>query len=259
MIYLYSGSPGSGKSLHAASEIYKGLKKRDALYIGNFGINEDLFSDLELLNWVELNNNVLTPDNLIRIAKAYHSLHPLKSVNKFERSIRLYIDEAQIIFNARSWQKQSNSEWGKFFGVHRHYGYEITLISQGDYLLDKQCRGVIEYEFKHRKIANIGTAGFVLAIFFGGGLFYCHRLWYPAKEPIGGGFFRFRRKFDSLYDTHASFAVDSGVYVTPESTAELEFFIKREEIKKELLEDEKKRKIKKTDYIDTFDFDAGYE
>lgn len=259
MIYLYSGSPGSGKSLHAASEIYKGLKKKDALYIGNFGINETMFSELEILNWVELRNDVLVPENLIRIAEAYHFLNPIKSVNRFERSIRLYIDEAQIIFNSRNWQKQSNSEWGKFFGVHRHYGYEVTLISQGDYLLDKQCRGVIEYEFRHRKIANIGTAGFVLALFFGGGLFYCNRLWYPGKEPIGGSFFRFHHKFSDLYDTHASFAFDSGANIATESKAELAFFLKREEIKKEILEDGKKRKIKKTDYIDTFDIDTGYE
>lgn len=71
--------------------------------------------------------------------------------------------------------------------------------------LDKQVRGIIEYQLLHRKISNIGIAGALVGSLFGGGLFYCVEVWYPQKERIGGGFFLFNKRLDKLYDTHAIF------------------------------------------------------
>ena len=39
MIYFYTGTPGSGKSLHMASEIYEAMYKGKNV-IANFEINE---------------------------------------------------------------------------------------------------------------------------------------------------------------------------------------------------------------------------
>ena len=39
MIFLYSGTPGSGKSCHAAREIALRLQRKDSVVIGNFYFN----------------------------------------------------------------------------------------------------------------------------------------------------------------------------------------------------------------------------
>lgn len=42
MIYLYSGTPGSGKSLHQADDIFWDLRLNKPV-VANYPINEDLF------------------------------------------------------------------------------------------------------------------------------------------------------------------------------------------------------------------------
>ena len=41
MVELYSGTPGSGKSLHLAEKIYNTLKYTDKLVITNFSLDEE--------------------------------------------------------------------------------------------------------------------------------------------------------------------------------------------------------------------------
>lgn len=209
MIYLYSGTPGSGKSLHAAQVIYKGLKSGDAFYLANFPINRDLFTKKELENFGYIRNDWLNPDILVKFSVLYWDMmkekHGKISISKFERGIRLFIDESQMLFNARDWQSNSKKGWPTFFSVHRHYGYEVVLITQMDTSLDKQVRGILEYNCIHRKISNIGVAGAIFSFLLGGGIFYYCLVWYPQKERIGGSWFRFSKKLDSLYDTHALF------------------------------------------------------
>lgn len=207
MVFLYSGTPGSGKSLHAAKDIYRGLRRSKALYIANFPINLDIFNESERKRFIFVPNNELLPSKLVKIAIEYWNENVAKNLKEAERSIRLFIDEAQLIFNSRSWQKKQNQDWGAFFSVHRHYGFEIVLISQQDFNLDKQVRGVIEYNYIHRKLSNVGILGKCLS-FLLGGLFYCKEIWYQQNDKMDGYFFRYRSIFDNLYDTGALFGVD---------------------------------------------------
>lgn len=215
MIYLYSGTPGSGKSLHAAKVIYKGLKTGDSFYMANFEINRSLFKETELKNFGYIPNDKLCPENLIEFSRLYWDMIKRREgkipISKFERGIRLFIDECQMIFNARDWQRNSKKGWPTFFSVHRHYGYEVVLITQMDSSLDKQVRGILEYNCIHRKIGNIGIAGAILNMLLGGGIFYYCLVWYPQNERIGGQWFRFNKRLESLYDTHSLF---SGVTVS---------------------------------------------
>ena len=54
MIYLYSGTPGSGKSLHAAQQIYEALHVKKMLVITNFPVNP-YYSDLEKIKVLLIN------------------------------------------------------------------------------------------------------------------------------------------------------------------------------------------------------------
>lgn len=203
MIYLYSGTPGSGKSLHVARLIYNSLGAGFAC-ICNFDI---------ALEKIKRNNGIfeykanheLTPAYLRRFAENYFA-DKVMSVRKKEGRIRLFIDEAQIMFNARDWGQKGRDEWLSFFTQHRHLGYDIFLIAQFDRMLDRQIRSLIEYEYIHRKVNNFGIPGKILGILAFGQLFCCVKVWYPMKEKVGSEFFKCHKKYYSLYDTHVIFA-----------------------------------------------------
>lgn len=177
MIYLYSGTPGSGKSCHQAEDILFNLK-HGRFVIANYSINTDLIKKKRGY-FYQLENDVLTPKNLIKLADWWFQSHKFK-----EGAIRLYIDESQILFNAREWQKSDRSEWLKFFSQHRKFGFNIYLIAQNDRMLDRQIRGVIEYECIHRVLSNFGFKGILLSVLFGGRTYAVVTKWYPMAERV---------------------------------------------------------------------------
>ena len=69
MIYLYSGTPGSGKSLHTARNIYY-LLKRKRHVICNFDIRKDCVDNYDEC-FTYKDNIDLKPDFLMDYAKSY--------------------------------------------------------------------------------------------------------------------------------------------------------------------------------------------
>lgn len=194
MIYLYSGTPGSGKSLHCAKTIYINNKK-GLPTICNFNINRTVLKgNGEVLS---LTDNILTPDYLRAYSNYYFSNHKFK-----EGSILLIIDEAQIMFNSRNWNAYGRDNWIRFFSNHRHYGYDVILVAQFDRMLDRQIRSLLEYETIHRKVSNFGFKGQVLGALCLGNLFVSVAIWYPMKEKVNAHFFRYSKKFGNLYDSY---------------------------------------------------------
>lgn len=202
MIYLYSGTPGSGKSLHIADRIYWSIRTKKPV-ICNFDINEKMFkNDGYKKYFTFMENSRLTPKKLIQYAMEYWSGKPVK-----EDTILLVIDEAQLMFNAREWTKKGREEWISFFTQHRKFGYRIVLVAQFDRMLDRQLRSLIEYEYVHRKLKNYGWRGwFLSALMLSPHLFVCVKVWYPMKEKVGSEFFKFRKKLSRLYDSYATFS-----------------------------------------------------
>lgn len=56
MIYLYSGTPGSGKSLHVARDIYYRLNKskNPRNVIANFMINDKMIKSKKLNSYIKI-------------------------------------------------------------------------------------------------------------------------------------------------------------------------------------------------------------
>lgn len=200
MIDLYSGTPGSGKSLHTAQRLYYALRLGKPC-ICNFDIKLDYVSKKpDKLKFHYVPNDKLKPSYLIDFARDYFLGKPIR-----EESILLVIDECQLMFNAREWDAKGRAEWLSFFTQHRKYGYHVILIAQFDRMIDRQIRSLIEYEYIHRKVSNFGLKGFLLSLFMGGHVFVSVKVWYPLKETIGHDFFRARKKLFRLYDTFGSF------------------------------------------------------
>lgn len=198
MICLYSGTPGSGKSLHVARDIRDYLRVRRKPVIANFDVNPDVRNYARLFSY--LPNDRLSPALLYDFARDYW-----KGRKVVEDSILLVIDEAQLVFNSRSWQFGNRMDWIEFFSQHRHFGYKVVLIAQFDRMLDRQIRSLIEIEVNHRKLANFGMKGLLLSLPFGGKLFAAVSTYYSLNEHVGTSWLLPRRAYFRLYDSYNRF------------------------------------------------------
>lgn len=207
MIELYSGTPGSGKSLHCADLIRRWLHQWKAPVITNFSFNGYACKPKGYGSLLIINNDKITPDFLIYFSERYRKIRGWQTVP--EEHILLVIDEAQILFNAREWNKSNRTDWISFFTQHRKLGYRIILIAQFDRMLDRQIRSVLEYEHIHRKVKNIGKGGFILSALAGGGLHVCIKLYKPLGEKVGNEFFKGNRSLYALYNSYTRFSGDS--------------------------------------------------
>lgn len=196
MIRLYSGTPGSGKSLHNARDVIN-RSRFGRPVIGNFPCD---LSRYPKANYLFVPNHELTPELLIRYSKAYFAGKTIK-----EGAILVVMDECQLLFNSRDWQQKGRNEWLSFFTQHRKYGFDITLIAQFDRMIDRQIRSLVEYEFIHRKMSNFGIGGKLLSLVCGGNTFVAVQMWYPLHLKVGSELFHARKYLYSIYDTYGTF------------------------------------------------------
>lgn len=202
MIDLYSGTPGSGKSLHMAKDIYYILKS-GGLVIANFPLNEDFLKSKKCKGkFVFLPDDSLrVPHEVIVLITAWIDEYPKKR-------ILLCLDECQTLFNARTWNISGRAEWIQFFALHRHLSKEacnVILVTQEDLSLDKQIRKKIECEYKHYKLKNGSNGMFLLSMLFRGNLFKYVSYWYGQRVKLNSCLYVAGKKYFSIYDTHGSF------------------------------------------------------
>lgn len=237
MIYFYCGTPGSGKSLHMASDIYDAIYKGKNV-IANFKINESYFDKAkhpEKLGkfiyvpnsqWSEsayTSHQAYDPvreiyfrgtvpqdhytylDGLYSYAMQFHKRNRKGQI--VEHQTLLVLDECHGLFSNRTWAKKDRMQWIEFFKEHRKYGYDIYLISQDDTVIDKQIRSVLQFRVEHRSVKNFKLAGKILAFFSGGELF----VWIMSNYQIRGRdswikseYFN-GRKFYDFYNSYETF------------------------------------------------------
>lgn len=214
MISLYSGTPGSGKSLHAAQRVRAALKHYRPV-IGTFHINKERLFKNSKYEYTYVNIYKLTPKFLVEYAKKNLD----RSKKNPEGSFLLVIDEAQRIFNSRAWNSEDRNDWITFFAEHRHLGFDVILISQSDRMLDRQIRALLEYNVIHRKLSQAGIMGKLFSIFLG--QFVVVETWYPMKERISGYYYRGEKKLYDFYDSFEDFAAaeDGGSQGAPSDDA----------------------------------------
>ena len=189
MIWLYSGTPGSGKSYHAVRDIVFRLKKKRGFnsVIANFPI------DFPKSNFKYMNNAEMTVESFYNHATENHKIG-------IEGQTLVVIDEAQIIFNSRNWNSNGGERmrWIEFFSQHRKLGYNFILIAQFDRMLDRQIRCLIEYEVAHLKVNNYFR---IIPIT----TFLAVQRWYGQKLKVGVEYIFYRKSIANYYDTMALF------------------------------------------------------
>lgn len=194
MITLYTGTPGSGKTLHAVSRIWWNLTHGNAV-VSNIRLNPDELGDRK--DYYRYFEGVsVTPSLLYQLSWDLLGLSPR------ENGILLVLDECQLIFSNREWRRNSAQGWITFFTQHRKLGYDVILITQYDRMIDRQVRTLVEYESKHRRIDRLPWPWSWIVRVIKGGTFYVRKGWYPLKgEKVGEEIVRVSRRAQRLYDT----------------------------------------------------------
>lgn len=191
MIYCYTGRPGSGKSLDVCKDI-KNYVRRGKYVITNFPVKGYYTKYLR--------NFEMTPNNILNFVDGLRR----PCFNHAEDEYLLVIDEAQMIFNARDWLKNSRQGWTEFFTQHRKLGFRVIIVTQNMDFIDKQIRACVEYEVEHRRCSRFGLFGALLGFVFGD--FLARVRWAGSKEILYHYNYRFSKCLAEMYDTYMMFS-----------------------------------------------------
>jgi len=247
MIEIIQGTPGSGKSAVATVAMLETL-----LAGGVVACNYDLvpgwhyaLADLNLKVRLGLKDRetvaqgywdrafkIGTHDTVYELSERLKGLPGVRFNKKgrpAEGSGKLYIDEAQLLFNSRDWQ--NNKGFIEFFTQHRKLGWDVVLIAHTEDMIDKQIRGLIEYETRLRNLKNIKIAG-VMPVWPYPAFFAITRY---AGISAGAGeiawrrLYKLRPEFADLYDSMEVFAFNaSGESVEKQGPSH---FVKKEPLR----------------------------
>lgn len=201
-ILIYTGTPGSGKSCHAAREIRMNLNSLSPRpVIANFELAQDApVRNRAMFHYVP--NSALRVEDLQRFAIDYWESHGGKLIEDY---ISIYLDEAQILWNARNWSQKDRLGWLEFLSQSRKYGYRVVFISQSAQMIDNQFRMLIEIEVNHRRVSQFGVVGWLMALPFRGRLMMAVKSMFQIKERIGSEWFLSSKRDWQMYDSYKRF------------------------------------------------------
>lgn len=203
----YVGVPGSGKSLHVMDDLYWICRRKDALVMCNFDVS---FPRGARAAFFRLPSGEVSVSDVMEGVSSW-----LAEGNcvTHEGQIFVVIDEAQITFNNRDWQKPGRAAWIRLFIQHRKLGMRFVLVVQDLGMLDKQIRAVVETCGNHMRVNTYGWFGSLVGLLFlGRPVCMCvYRLpFYGASKAgvIGRRAVIGSRRLYRMYDTHAIFSDD---------------------------------------------------
>lgn len=209
MIWFYSGTPGSGKSLSAAKAVLEVLTGGKNVIAARMSLYEDKIYDLlskkkNLGTITQVSYDDVTPKFFYEYALKNH-------LPRKEGQTYIFMDEVQLLLGPTVMKLKSQEDrnyrrdWLEFMTQHRHLGFHIIMISQFDRLVDPQIRTLFEYNIVHRKINHAGTFGWFLSKLHIN-LFMRIEKWYGNNCVLSKEFFRFSKKYASIYDSYSHFS-----------------------------------------------------
>lgn len=215
MISAFMGTPGSGKSLHAADQIYHWLRSGRTV-ITNFPVNISACGRLPASAvCICLPSEQITPGMLWRVALQHSDLH-----SRREKQVLLVLDEVGQMFDPRELMQHGSAEimykrraWCQWFPVSRKLRFEVILIAQ-DFRsqVDKQIFAQCEVEVYHRAVKYMGFPYNLISLICGG-LFQAMYRVRRQRLELHRDFFRYNKKLGKLYDTFDLFL--GGDFVGP--------------------------------------------
>lgn len=224
MIDIYTGPPGSGKSLHMAKVIlmYLSFGRRIITNFEFFPPEKYLKKGKTPLVW---DNSDITVDNLKQFARDNHRWTD-KGTIAGEHQTLVVLDECQLLFNKNHiGTKQDYGKWTEFFTQHRKYGFDILLVTQHIRIIVEDVRELLETETMHFKWDNCPSSSlmyyliWIICKIFRVTLFFYRTDWvhFRSKEFRTRKFFTYRKKFASVYDSYKLFESSATMDEKPKS------------------------------------------
>ncbi len=220
MIEVYSGTPGSGKSLHTSHEIktYLNIGKNvistcaidtDLCFLNPFKVwyvnhfnkkPKKIKKNKKAKNFYYIDILDITPDYLYRFAAEHH-------VFGKEHQTIVFLDECVAIFSPTVISNNTTlwNEWDTFFRKHRHIGFDVVLIPQSKKLIARKVLEYCEFETKHYNRKNQGLVGWLFSLFVGGSLFSWSKCWRGTKGALEQGFFTYKPIYGLMYNSYSMF------------------------------------------------------
>lgn len=169
MIEVQQGTPGSGKSAAAVARAILHLRK-GGVVAANFSLIDGWADEVAKRSFFSR----FSPSYRYKLASSLHkrfyrvnSLSAIRAINPRSESVGIYadngkysegnglllLDEAQLVFNSRKWDK--NMGWIEFFTQHRKLGWNVILIAHTIEMIDSQIRPLAEYESRFRNMQKL--------------------------------------------------------------------------------------------------------
>jgi zona occludens toxin len=169
MITILQGTLGSGKSATCIAMALEHLKS-GGVVATNFKMVDGWAMELAKHSF----SGRFFPDRRLVNAQSHYdrhfhvsSLDAIKAINPKELAVRdlasdgnykegqglLILDECQLIFNSRKWEK--NMDWIEFFTQTRKLGWNVVLVAHTVDMIDSQIRPLIEFEARFRNLQKV--------------------------------------------------------------------------------------------------------
>ncbi|MCE1226209.1 MAG: hypothetical protein LWW87_06945 [Geobacteraceae bacterium] len=170
MITILQGTLGSGKSATCTAMALDHLK-RGGVVATNFGLVDGWSYELAKHSiWGRWSEDLRRQNALSHYNRHFHvkSLNAIKKISPkqlAERDLKtvegkyqegqglLILDECQLIFNSRKWEK--NMDWIEFFTQSRKLGWDVLLVAHTVDMVDSQIRPLIEFEARFRNLQRV--------------------------------------------------------------------------------------------------------
>ena len=169
MIEVMQGSLGSGKSAVATARAIAHLQD-GGVVAANFALTDGWADVVAKRNPLCYFSDNLRYEKAKSLWPRFHHVKSLAAIKELrpreqaegrhknsgqfqEGQGLLILDECQLIFNSRKWEK--NMDWIEFFTQSRKLGWNILLIAHTIEMIDSQIRPLCEFESRFRNLQKV--------------------------------------------------------------------------------------------------------
>lgn len=152
-IEVFEGTPGSGKTYDAVKKISDNLRLGRTIYTNIDGMDDpDCKKVLKSISGLD-DYQFATKFHILTKEQCYHFWDD----DICEKGSLIVIDEAHKWFNSRNWKSKENQAFSDWCSTHRHYGFDVILITQRIEKIDSQARSCVEWTSRYKKINFLGN------------------------------------------------------------------------------------------------------
>lgn len=152
MIIGFVGTPGSGKTYEAVKKIVDNLLTGRVIYTNIEGIEDgecqEMIKSVCNLDDYQLKKQLICVSNSEALTCHETAKH----------GSLIVIDEVHKLFSSREWNTDKNKKFAEWASTHRHFGFDVVLITQDINKVDSHVRSLLEWCYLFRKVNFFGGA-----------------------------------------------------------------------------------------------------